>query len=86
MSRIQFRVEALDVPPAQAAHRMGLTLAQFNAALPDLQVRGFPAADPTTGNYDLEAVDAWRRSRNVEPSARRAIHPSVALIEQRMRS
>jgi hypothetical protein len=49
-----------DVPPASAARRMGLSLEAFCGALPDLVARGFPAADPTTGNYCLEAIDAWR--------------------------
>lgn len=54
-----------DVPPAVAARRLGLSLAQFEDALPDLQRRSppFPSADPTTGNFDLEAIDTWRRAR-----------------------
>jgi hypothetical protein len=43
---------------------MGMTLEAFNAALPDLFARGFPKPDPTTGNFDLDAIDAWRRSRH----------------------
>jgi hypothetical protein len=53
-----------DCPPAAAARRIWLSLQEFEAKLPELLARGFPAADPTTGNYDLEAIDAWRRSRN----------------------
>ena len=53
-----------DCPPIAAARRMWLTLEQFQAALPELLGRGFPPADPTTGNYDLDAIDAWRRSRH----------------------
>lgn len=54
-----------DVPPIVAARRLGLSLAQFEAALPELQKRNppFPAADQTTGNYDLDAIDEWRRNR-----------------------
>lgn len=54
-----------DVPPAVAARRLGLSLQQFEEALPDLQQRtpAFPPADPTTGNFDLEAIDAWRKAR-----------------------
>lgn len=50
-----------DVPPVLAARRLGLSLAQFEAALPELQQRSppFPAADPTTGNFDLDAIDRW---------------------------
>lgn len=52
-----------DVPPIAAARRLGLSLEAFRAALPELTSRSFPSADPTTGNYDLDAIDAWRRSR-----------------------
>lgn len=54
-----------DIPPAIAARRLGLSLAQFEAALPKLQARNppFPSADPTTGNFDLDAIDQWRRAR-----------------------
>lgn len=52
-----------DVPPAVAARRLGLGLDEFRAALPTLLGRGFPPADATTGNFDLDAIDAWRRAR-----------------------
>jgi len=53
------------VPPSVAARRLGLSLTQFEDALPDLQKRQppFPSADPTTGNFDLDAIDAWRQAR-----------------------
>jgi len=53
-----------DVPPTTAARRMGLSLDAFRDALPELVARGFPRADETTGNFDLDAIDAWRRNRN----------------------
>ncbi len=53
-----------DVPPATAARRMGLSLDAFRDALPELIARGFPQADETTGNFDLDAIDTWRRTRN----------------------
>jgi hypothetical protein len=52
-----------DVPPVTAARRIGLSLDAFQDALPGLLARGFPPADPTTGNFDLDAIDAWRRLR-----------------------
>lgn len=52
-----------DCPPAAAARRIWLSVQEFEAKLPELLARGFPRADPTTGNYDLDAIDAWRRSR-----------------------
>lgn len=58
------RVQPGDVHPAAAARRMGMTLIEFDAVLPRLLSRGFPAADRDTGMYDLDAIDAWRRKRN----------------------
>ena len=60
---LRFRVDPGDVPPEKAARRLHLTLAEFREKLPRLLERGFPAPDPTTGMFDLEAIDAWRRSR-----------------------
>jgi hypothetical protein len=53
-----------DVPPVAAARRMGLSLDAFREALPELVSRGSPQADETTGNFDLDAIDAWRRARH----------------------
>ena len=52
-----------DCPPIAAARRIWLSLEEFNEQLPALTQRGFPPADPTTGNYDLDAIDAWRKAR-----------------------
>lgn len=56
-----------DVPPIVAARRLGLSLEAFQAALhkpvDGLLARCFPGPDPTTGNYDLDAIEAWRKSR-----------------------
>ena len=61
----RFKRETGDVPPSVAAHYMGFdTVAPFEAALPALIDRGFPAPDPTTGKFDLDAIRVWRRSRN----------------------
>ena len=68
-----FRVEPRDVPPLQAARRLGKSMAEFEAVLPKLIARGFPEPDPDTGNYDLDAIDAWRRAR----------HPHLFLTETR---
>jgi hypothetical protein len=61
---IRHRVDPGDVPPEKAARRMHLTLARFEEVLPDLLARGFPAADQTTGMFDLEAIDLWRKNRH----------------------
>ena len=61
---IRFPVDPRDVPPHKAARRLGLTLAQFEIAKPDLFARGFPPPDPTTGLFDLKALDLWMDARN----------------------
>jgi hypothetical protein len=61
---MRFRIEPRDVPLEVAARRLGKTRAEFKAVLPDLLARGFPQADPTTGNFDLAAIDRWCDARN----------------------
>lgn len=63
-SEIRFRVDPADVPPNKAARRLHLTVEKFNEIVPRLRARGFPAPDPDTGNFDLEAIEARRQSRN----------------------
>jgi hypothetical protein len=58
-AHVRFRVDPRGVPPAKAARRLGLTPAAFEAKAVELHARGFPRPDPTTGNYDLVAIDAW---------------------------
>lgn len=52
-----------DVPPVVAARRLGLSLEAFNLQIETLISRGFPPADPTTGNFDLDAIDKWSKRR-----------------------
>jgi hypothetical protein len=63
-SSIRYPVDPLDVPPSKAARRLHLTLEDFDRKLPELLSRGFPSADPTTGNYYLPAIDRWMAARN----------------------
>lgn len=63
-SEVRFRVEPGDVPPEKAARRLHLTLDQFTEILPRLLARGFPSPDPDTGNFDLDAIDQWRKRRS----------------------
>jgi hypothetical protein len=61
---MRFRIEPRDVPLQVAARRLGKTRAELEAVLPDLLARGFPQADPTTGNFDLAAIDRWCDARH----------------------
>jgi hypothetical protein len=61
---LRYRVEPRDVPPSKAARRLGLTLAEFDRLKDDLIARGFPRPDPTTGHYDLKAIEAWQDVRS----------------------
>ena len=63
-SHLRHRVDPRDVPAAKAARRLGLTLAQFDLVKPDLFARGFPMPDPTTGLFDLKAIEHWMNSRS----------------------
>jgi hypothetical protein len=53
-----------DLPPAEAARRLGIDLSVFNAKLPNLFSRGFPQPDPDTGLYDMVAIDRWCDARH----------------------
>ena len=61
----RFRIEPRDVPPKGAARRLGKTLAEFDAILPNLIARGFPKPDPDTSHFDLVAIDKWCDARHV---------------------
>jgi hypothetical protein len=61
---MRFRIEPRDVPLEQAARRLGKTRGELEAVLPDLLARGFPQPDPTTGNFDLAAIDRWCDARH----------------------
>jgi hypothetical protein len=52
-------VDPRDVPAEKAARRLHPMPADFQAKLPELMVRGFPRPDPTTGMFDLTAIDEW---------------------------
>ena len=58
------RVEVRDVPPALAARRLGLSEGRFDEASAELYARGFPRPDPTTGLFDLIAIEAWMDRRS----------------------
>jgi hypothetical protein len=64
MARMRLKTEIRDVPPAEIARHLGLDEATFDAKLPSLLARGFPPADPDTGNFDLHAVDRWQDGRH----------------------
>ena len=61
---IRYPVDPRDVPPEKAARRLHLTLAEFESKKAELFDRGFPQPDPTTGMYDLVAIDAWQDHRS----------------------
>lgn len=60
----RFRIEPRDIPIQAVARRLGKDVDAFRVALPRLLERGFPAADPDTGNFDLHAIDRWCDSRH----------------------
>src|ERR1700759_1866800 len=52
-----------DVTAGGLARRRGFPLVDFEVHRSELERRGFPEADPTTGRYCIEAVDRWRLRR-----------------------
>jgi hypothetical protein len=66
MATLRYHVTPRDAPAAVAARVLGLTELQFAEKLPQLLGRGFPKPDETTGLYDLDAIDEWRRRRHPE--------------------
>lgn len=66
-----------DVPEDVAARRVALTVHEFREKLPALVGRGFPTPDPTTGKFDLDAIDVWRKARypRLFPSDRLLLGP-----------
>ena len=52
------------VHPDKAARRLGLTPAEFREKLPALYAKGMPVACDVTGNYDLDAINAWLDRRS----------------------
>jgi hypothetical protein len=63
MSRPARIPERGDVTLGIVAQRLGLPLADFHRFRADLERRGIPEPDPTTGRYCIEAVDRWRLRR-----------------------
>jgi hypothetical protein len=64
MSRRREPLPLGDGSARDAARMMGISPSDFLASLPQLERRGFPLPDPTTGQFDLDAVAAWRRRRH----------------------
>lgn len=64
MRSLRYRVEPRDAPAAVAAKVLGLSEQEFAVKRPELEQRGFPAPDPTTGLFDLDAIEAWRKARH----------------------
>lgn len=61
---IRYRIDPRDLPPEKVARRLHLTKERFEELLPDLRARGFPVPDPTTGNFDGKAIEAWMDRRS----------------------
>jgi hypothetical protein len=61
---LRFKIEPRDVPIVHAARRLGISEDDFRAQLSNLLARGFPAPDPTTGNFDLKAIEGWMDRRS----------------------
>jgi hypothetical protein len=81
-STIRFKIDPRDVPPSKAARRLHLTLDEFRQKLAELELRGFPRADPTTGNYYLPAIDQWMAFRTGLTTPDRSQNDQVVINER----
>jgi hypothetical protein len=63
MSRPPRIPERGDVAVPLVAKLLGMSPDEFALWRSDLERRGFPEPDPTTGLYCIEAVDRWRLRR-----------------------
>jgi hypothetical protein len=88
MSRAPRIPDRGDVAPSLVAGRLGLTLPEFEARRPELERRGFPVPDETTGQYCIEAVDRWRLRRHAslfpELKAVAGAVDARAVVEERL--
>lgn len=64
MTELRYHIRPRDAPADVAGRLLGLTEAKFADVLPALLARGFPQPDPTTGLFDLDAIEEWRRQRH----------------------
>lgn len=60
------------MPAGAVAKLLGLSVQEFETMRPQLEARGFPLPDITTGKWCIESVDHWRRLRNAH------LHPELA--------
>jgi hypothetical protein len=81
-NRIRFPVDPRDVPAEKAARRLHLTPSEFHTKLPALLARGFPQPDPTTGMFDLTAIDEWMTARHNAAAAGLTGEPSLRNAEE----
>lgn len=89
MTSLRFHVKPRDVPPSVAARKLGLTEAAFREKLPELLGRKFPPPDPTTGHFDLEAIDRWQSARNPQLfglTASNEAKDAAAVVRDRLRT
>jgi hypothetical protein len=63
-AKIRHKVAPRDGTISQAARKLHLTVTEFREKLPELYKRKFPHPDPTTGMFDMVAIDIWQDARN----------------------
>jgi len=77
-----------DIAKALVAIRLGLSVADFDARRNELEKRGFPIPDETTGMWCIEAIDRWRLRRYAKLFPELTLAPSAvdasAVFEERL--
>jgi len=78
-----------DIQSSAVASLMGLSPTEFQQLLPELNRRGFPPPDATTGRYCVEAVDRWRLRRHPQLFPELTASPTAtdagAVFDERLR-
>ena len=82
---MRFKIDPRDVPPEIVARHLGLGQADFTGCLPGLLARGFPSPDPTTGNFDIKAIDVWMDFRSgLRPNAGLIARDAASVVDNRL--
>lgn len=84
--RQSFCFEPGDIDLIHAAKRMGLSPKAFALALPELRKRGFPSPDATSGKFDFQAIERWRRDRHRASAAPFDADDAETVLQSRLGS
>lgn len=83
-AHLRYQVQPRMVHPDKAARRLGLTPAEFREKQPMLLAKGMPSACDVTGNFDLDAINAWLDRRSGLAKSRPVARDASDVFEERL--